>query len=72
MATKTEIANMALALIGARPVENITEQSSSADIINQIYEMTRKSVLESHAWTFATTTQELVATSNTPPDWSYE
>ena len=72
MATKIDIANMALRRIGETGIESFDEQSDNAKVLGDFYDNDRKAVLREYPWSFAVKTQELTATTNTPPDWSYE
>lgn len=74
MATSpVQIVNSALILIGAEPINSLSDTSKSAKIANRMYDLLRKEVLLSHPWNFAVARKELSATVNTPEyDYAYE
>jgi len=72
MANKIEICNKALAALGAAPIVSITEESSEAKRLNQIWDMSLEGVLREYPWNFALATVELAQTANKPPDFTYE
>jgi len=53
MASKTEIANMALTSLGAANITDIDEDSSNARKVRAVYDNLREAVLEEHPWNFA-------------------
>lgn len=54
MASKTEVANVALAMLGANPLTDVdTEQSVIARRIRQVYNTLRDDALRAHPWNFA-------------------
>lgn len=53
MASKVEIANNSLAMIGVDPIIALSENSSSARNVNLIWDISRRKVLEDFAWGFA-------------------
>ena len=53
MASKTEVANMALTSLGAANITDIDEDSSNARKIRAVYNNLREAVLEEHPWNFA-------------------
>ncbi len=69
MATKTEIVNKALTLVGATPVTNIdTDDTNNARILNRVYDLSLRSILSETCWNFATK-RSLLASSSTTMDW---
>lgn len=67
------IVNSALILLGAEPINSLSDTSKSAKIANRMYDYLRKDVLLSHPWNFAVARKELSATVNTPEyDYTYE
>jgi hypothetical protein len=52
--SKINIVNKALALIGAKQVTTLSDTSSTADLVNSLYEISLKSVLAECKWNFAT------------------
>jgi hypothetical protein len=65
-ATKTDILNKALTLIGAAPVTNIDDDTNNARILNRVYETSLRSVLSECKWNFATKRILLSASLSTP------
>ncbi len=53
MASKIEICNLALILIGAKPILSLDEQSKPARIFREIWDIARDEVLRDHPWNFA-------------------
>jgi hypothetical protein len=76
MATKTEIANLALARLGTEAtVQNVdTEESDEAGYLRTFFDSARRATLRSHAWRFATSYRTLVEVSGdvTSRRWSYK
>jgi hypothetical protein len=68
MATKTEIINKALTLIGAAPITNIDDDSNNARVMSRVYESSLRSVLGECKWNFATKRALLTASTYTF-DW---
>ena len=68
MATKTEIINKALTLIGANPIVSITDSSNNARIMNRAYDTSLRSILSECMWNFAVK-RRLLATSADTLDW---
>lgn len=52
--TATTIANLALARLGNTTISDITEDSETARACQVLYNQTRREVLRSHRWNFAT------------------
>ena len=53
MATKIEIVNIALGLIGANLITSLQDDSDEARLVNTHYDVARDATLEAHPWTFA-------------------
>jgi hypothetical protein len=66
MASDTEIANVALRLIGATPITSLTDGSDTANVIDDIYSEIRDDLLSSHPWNFATKRVQLAESATTP------
>ena len=66
MATsKTDICNKALTLIGAAPIVNLTDDSTNAQAINRVYEMSLRSILSETPWVFALRRELLAQSADT-------
>lgn len=72
MSSKTEIANLALQLIGQAPdIVNVdTDNTTRAKEVRQAWDAARLAALRAHAWNFATVRTTLAAMS-TAPEWGY-
>ena len=66
MASRVEIVNMALALIGADSIMDMTDEIESARKANAMYTIVRDEVLRSHPWAFATKRASLAALAAAP------
>lgn len=67
MASKTDIFNIALTMLGAQTVNSPDENSRNARVLNGVYETVRRSELrKSPSWNFAVKTAKIPADS-TPP-----
>ncbi len=66
MASKVEIANRALQLLGAKRITSLTEDSRNARSINAAYEPVKLAELRKHPWCFATTRAQLAANATEP------
>ena len=71
--TKVEIANYALAIMGVDPIMAFTDKTKVAQIINNVYEPTLKTVLSLHDWNFALKRVKLntLATNQQSDLWKY-
>ncbi len=72
--SKTRIANMALSHIGSRStVEDLTEASAEARVIDLWYDYSRMQALAAYNWSFARKRLALTTHSEDPPDgvWAY-
>lgn len=66
MASKVEIANRALQILGAKRIVSLTEDSRNARAINAAYEPVKKAELRKHPWSFAIQRTQLAADANAP------
>jgi hypothetical protein len=66
MASKVEIANRALQLLGAKSIVSLTEDSRNARSANACYETLKKSLLRRHVWNFAIKRAQLAASVTEP------
>lgn len=66
MPSKIEIINLALTNLGAELVISLDEETELVSRVNNIYELTKKSVLESHPWGFASKRIQLAPSINKP------
>lgn len=74
MASDTEIANLALSHIGiGAEIQNLTsDQSKEATACRRYFEISRRSVMRSYPWPFATKFVSLGLVSQTPTEeWDY-
>lgn len=71
MASKVDICNKALTLMGANPITNLEEDSNEANILNRVYPTSLKSALSECKWNFATTRSTLASLSDTLA-WKYD
>jgi len=72
MASKVQIWNLALRFIGETPVNSPTEDDDNADILSDIYDLSRQAALRQFPWSFALDTAELANDSSVDsPDYSY-
>ncbi len=74
MATSSvQIVNSGLILIGAEPINSLSDTSKAAKLANRMYDLLRQDLLLSHPWNFAVARKELAVTVNTPEyDYAYE
>lgn len=66
MASKVEIANRGLQLLGAKRITSFTEDSRNARAINAAYEPVKLALLRKHTWCCATKRTQLAASSTDP------
>lgn len=66
MASKIEIINHALALIGGSRITSLSELTQEATIMSTVYETVRDELLRSHNWNFAIKRASLAKLSETP------
>lgn len=66
MASKVEICNRALQLLGAKTITSLTDNSSNAARCNLAYEPIKLAMLRSHTWSCAVKRAQLSADSTAP------
>lgn len=66
MASKVDIVNLALTLLGATRINSLTDNSESARKMNESYDLIRRELLRSHPWNFAIKRQQLSILAETP------
>jgi hypothetical protein len=69
MASKIEIINRALTLIGMQPIASITDDTEQAKIANRIYDLTLDGLLSECLWAFASK-RVLLALVDSPIAWN--
>jgi hypothetical protein len=72
--TKLEAANKALILLGAAPVESLSDDVQAARVMNGIFESTKLAVLAEFPWSFASRREPLAAAPpgvSPAPGWMY-
>lgn len=73
MASKVEICNSALNMLGANNITDITEDSKNARLLNQRYEPVRDAIFRSHAWNCLIKRVELAVETDTPThEYTYQ
>ena len=70
MASKTEILNLAIELVGSSAVLTPTDNKKQATRANRVYDPTRMAVLRGHPWNFALERAELAQIS-VPPAFGF-
>lgn len=71
MPSEVDVINLALRRIGASPIVNIGEGTTSSNTAEDIYEYDRDTLLASHPWNFATKRIKL-AQSSTEPAFEFD
>jgi hypothetical protein len=66
MATKVEIANRALQILGAKRIVSLTEDSRNARSIAAAFESVKRAELRKHPWSFAIKRAQLAADATAP------
>lgn len=67
-----DVCNMALQLLGVRPIASLTEGTKAASIANQIFADERDAALRAHPWNFALQRALLAQDAAAPAfKWSY-
>ncbi len=66
ISSKVDIVNMALTLIGAKPILNFDEISKAGALARTTYDGIRDVVMEAHPWKFAMKRAALVKSATTP------
>ena len=73
MASKVEICNSALNMLGANNITDLTEDSKNARLLNQRYEPIRDAVFRTHAWNCLIKGIQLAADTDTPThEYTYQ
>jgi hypothetical protein len=68
LASKTELVNKALTMIGANPIVNLTDDTRNANIMSRIYKIALRGLLSECLWNFARR-RSLLALSTTTMAW---
>lgn len=66
MASSVDIANIALQLVGASRISNLTDPTRSAEEVNNIYPHLMKAELQANTWTFSIRRIQLSSDSTAP------
>ena len=66
MSSETDVANVALRLVGQTPITNRTDGSVNGNIIDDIFDDIRDDCLRYNPWNFATHRVELAQSTTTP------
>jgi hypothetical protein len=73
MLTDLEVANLALNRLGCGRISSLAEQSKAGRVMNDLVQITRYNLLESHIWDFATKRAAVSNNGNTPAfEFEYE
>ena len=73
MASKVDLANEALLMLGANTISSFSDDDSNAVLANRFYEGERDAVLRGHRWNCAITTANLAALADSPIiDWEFK
>jgi|TARA_R100001530_G_scaffold12560_1_gene11756 hypothetical protein len=73
MASKVDLANEALLLLGSNTITSFTDNDSNAVLVNRFFPSERDAVLRSHRWNCAITTANIASLSTAPIiDWEYK
>ena len=73
MASKVDLANEALLLLGSNTITSFTDNDSNAVLVNRFFPSERDAVLRSHRWNYAITTANIASLADTPIiDWEYK
>lgn len=67
---KLTVYNMALAYLGEKPLNSLTDDTKASTLLNTIFDLIRDDVLREHPWNFAITRVALTL-SVTTPAWGY-
>lgn len=71
MASKVEICNLALTRIGQRKIQALTEQSAQGVACADLYDLSRRAVLEMAPWRFAMKTGVMAVRDEDLTDYDY-
>ena len=66
MPGETDVANVALRLVGASPITSFTDGTPSANTVDDIYTEARDNLLRKHNWNFATKRVKLAMSATAP------
>lgn len=66
MASKVDICNSAMNMLGASNIVSLTEDSKNARLLNQRFDFVRDAVFRGHAWNCLINRQQLNQSSTTP------
>lgn len=70
--TKVEVANLAIAKIGANDISSFEEDTKESQLMKRYYELYLNIALSTHNWNFCMTHQQASLLSESPlPNWSY-
>ena len=73
MASKVDLANEALLMLGANTITSFGDDDSNAVLANRFYEGERDAVLRGHRWNCAITTANLASLADSPIiDWKFK
>ena len=72
MATKLEIQNMALGLLGVESMSALNDGSKGSNVMNTNYEATKLNLLRSHNWNFATKRASLSSSGTPAFEYKYQ
>ena len=73
MASKVDLANEALLMLGANTITSFSDDDSNAVLANRFYEGERDAVLRGHRWNCAITTANLASLADSPIiDWKFK
>ena len=73
MASKVDLANEALLMLGANTITRFSDDDSNAVLANRFYEGERDAVLRGHRWNCAITTANLASLADSPIiDWKFK
>jgi len=73
MASKVDIANEALLMLGANSITSFTDNDSNEVLVNRFFDGERDAVLRSHRWNCAITTANLASLATAPIiDWAFK
>ena len=71
MASETTIANAALTLLGERRINDLDENSKTANVLKERFDEVRDALLRRHPWNFATTRVK-IAQDTAAPTWGFD
>jgi hypothetical protein len=74
MPSVTDMVNVSLRLIGQTPISSLTDGSTTANVMDDLYTEARDQLLRMHNWNFATKRSKLAQSSTAPPfefDYAY-